>query len=328
MYLLPISIILSLLNYTVSAYKLGDMKPAYVLAGSGAPGSCNSNQVEELQNSFREAVTATQQAILAIENLKKSAPLFNRDRRRTWKRQAQLLKALFNVDVDKSKGLGSDNQDANVVQAAFQKMINDIDYQRPEVGRRNWVLCGDDWLHWTAPTDIDVLDDEKRPLAVAKPDIQRGAFLGKVITPMARLEKYIVISNASPGPNPMCTRLSVEAGTLDKVRAITFCDRAFGKDSLQKAKGSISTGDALDSKLTMAHLWVHEWGHLVNEYQDEEAVDGSGNLIQAPANGWTRTANLARWDPERAAKAPDNYALFATAVYFDNYGWGSGAAEK
>ncbi|KAL8926914.1 MAG: hypothetical protein Q9208_002723 [Pyrenodesmia sp. 3 TL-2023] len=78
----------------------------------------------------------------------------------------------------------------------------------------------------------------------------------------------------------------------------------------------------------MAHLWIHEWGHLVNEYKDEEAVDGSGNLIQAAANGWARSANLARWDPERAAKAPDIYALFATAVYFDNYGWASGIAEK
>lgn len=55
-----------------------------------------------------------------------------------------------------------------MIPAAFQMMIDDIDYQRPTVGRRNWVLCSDDWLQWTAPTDIDLLDDAKRPLAVAK----------------------------------------------------------------------------------------------------------------------------------------------------------------
>lgn len=115
MYLPEVLIALNFLNFTVYAYKLGDMKPAYVLAGHGAPGSCNPNQLEELQDSFREATTTTQQAILAIENLQKSPPLFNRNRRRTWKRQAQLLKALFNIDVDKSTGLGGGNEDANIV---------------------------------------------------------------------------------------------------------------------------------------------------------------------------------------------------------------------
>ena len=40
------------------------------------------------------------------------------------------------------------------------------------------------------------------------------------------------------------------------------------------------------------------------------------------ANGWQKGVNLARFDPDRAREAPDIYALFATAVYFDNFGWG------
>lgn len=98
------------------------MKPAFVMAGRGAPGSCSDSQVEDLQNSFREAIEATQQAIKALENLKKSPPLFSPDRRRAWKRQAQLLKALYNIDVDKSKGLGKQNAEANAVQSKPTKL--------------------------------------------------------------------------------------------------------------------------------------------------------------------------------------------------------------
>ncbi len=122
MYPLSILLYLSLLRSLVLSYKLGDMKPAFVMAGRGAPGSCSDSQVEELQNSFREAIEATQQAIKAMENLKKSPPLFSPDRRRAWKRQAQLLKALFNIDVDKSKGLGKENIEANSVHSKLKTL--------------------------------------------------------------------------------------------------------------------------------------------------------------------------------------------------------------
>ncbi|KAL8781767.1 MAG: hypothetical protein Q9213_005850 [Squamulea squamosa] len=125
------------------------------MVGQGL-GSCTTKNVGDLENSFREAVAATQQAVGAIENLKKSAllKLLSKNRQRVWKRQAQLMKALFNIDVDKSQGLGSSNSDANAVQ----------NYEKPNVVRQSWLFCEDEWLQWKQPTDIDELDtqDPKR----------------------------------------------------------------------------------------------------------------------------------------------------------------------
>ena len=58
--------------------------------------------------------------------------------------------------------------------------------------------------------------------------------------------------------------------------------------------------------------------------RDEETFAGSG----VHANGWEKGTRLARYHQHRARQAPDLYALFATAVYFDNWGWGQGVAEE
>ncbi|KAL8781766.1 MAG: hypothetical protein Q9213_005849 [Squamulea squamosa] len=124
----------------------------------------------------------------------------------------------------------------------------------------------------------------------------------------------------------MC-RGSNFACKLRNVKATTFCDPAFGYKSLDFTKSQIQPGDYIGNELTLAHLWIHEWGPLFDNFRDEFAVDMLGVPTSEHANGWHRAVNLARWDPARARRAPDLYALFATAVYFDNYGWGNGVAE-
>ncbi|KAL9037200.1 MAG: hypothetical protein Q9180_003855 [Flavoplaca navasiana] len=177
MYLRSVLFNVSVLIPTVYSAILGDLRPAFINPLPPARGSCSVDQLQELTIGFREAIDATKKAAQAIDNLKNSAPnsLIHKDKNRTWKRQAQLLKALFNIDVDKK--LGDGNNDANLL-------------------------------------------------------------------------------------------------------------------------------------------------------QNEPAVDGSGRPIPGDANGWQRGAALARHDPARARQAPDLYALFATAVYLDNFGWGTGVAEK
>ena len=117
MYIQSVLVLPTVLSSTVQSYKLGDMKPAFVTPVIPSAGNCSLQDTEKLRVSFCEAVEAVQKAISAIENLKKSAPsaIVHPDRRRTWKRQAQLLKALFNIDVDKSGPLGKSNGDVKVV---------------------------------------------------------------------------------------------------------------------------------------------------------------------------------------------------------------------
>lgn len=105
-----------LLGYAVQAVpQLGDLNPAFVVPPQPFRGSCNSEDHVQLRTGFREAIDAIQQAVQAIDNLKSSAPdsLLHRKERRTWKRQAQLLKALFNIEVNNK--LAADDKDAKLV---------------------------------------------------------------------------------------------------------------------------------------------------------------------------------------------------------------------
>ncbi|KAL8658851.1 MAG: hypothetical protein Q9226_000741 [Calogaya cf. arnoldii] len=227
-------LVLSSTVHSLNEGKLGDMKPAFVTARPGTGGSCSDAQIQKLRTGFSEAVEAIQKAAEAIDNLKKSYLLhISKDKRRTWVRQAQLLKALFNIDVSKVRGLGNDNADANDVQRSLQNIIDKLDYKKTEVAWQYWLFCGDDWLQWKPATTVNHLDDR----------------------------------------NPQRTL-----------------------------------------------------GEMYEGVVDERAVDAHGNQIPGDVNGWQRGVNLARWAPGRAREAPDLYALFATAIYFDNFGWGTGVA--
>ncbi|KAI4275767.1 MAG: hypothetical protein LQ337_002982 [Flavoplaca oasis] len=304
------------------------MTPAYVLASRNAHGSCSDQNVADLRIAFGEAVKAVQQAIQAFDNLKEPRPAaYHLNKRRTWDRQAQLLKALFNINVDKSHPLTPDNEDANVVQGFFQDMLDGHDYNIPDVTRKYWLFCGDNWLVWKGPSETNEADD-RDPKRTLGETFGRGAHLAQVTTPMKSLNVYIY-SLQIQAPNPQC-RGSQFASTLVNTQSTTFCPPSFGDEmkSLTATKSGIKARDPLDSKKTRAHLWIHEWGHLINNFDDESSVNAAGIPIPGDANQWTRVVNLARHVPDRVRRAPDAYALFATAVFFDNYGWGTGVAEK
>ena len=94
-----------------------------------------------------------------------------------------------------------------------------------------------------------------------------GAFLGRVNTPAKSLSAHVAISNA-PTTNPVC-RGGQYAGTLERLGAVTFGNRALGLDSLAVTKSSLVLGNRLDDKLTLAHLWIHELGHLLNSCKSQ-----------------------------------------------------------
>ncbi|KAL9037487.1 MAG: hypothetical protein Q9180_003687 [Flavoplaca navasiana] len=307
------------------------MTPAFTTAHAGTGGSCNSGNIEKLKITFGEAVSAIQQAVQAIDHLKESRRfIISKNKKRTWNRQAQLLKALFNVDLDKPHKLAANNPGAELVRSKqnnFQAMLNGLDYGNPDVAWQYWLFCGDDWLQWRAPTDTAELDtqDPKRTLGQIYNGL--GAHLAIVHTKSKIMEQY-VFGAGLPQNNPVCRDRNF-ANTMRNARTVTFCDEALRQGTLSAAKSSINPGDALDSKLTLTHLWIHELSHLLLGFIDEEAVDVNGQRVAGVhANRWRKGVGLARWAADRARKAPDIYALFATAVYLDNYGWGTGVAEN
>ncbi|KAL9631052.1 MAG: hypothetical protein Q9204_004416 [Flavoplaca sp. TL-2023a] len=320
------------LTSTAQYKKLGDMYPAFVPVATNTPGSCTEGQTAEIRAGFTDAIKATQKAVEAINNLKNPPPKaflnINKDRRKTWKRQAQLLKALFNINVDKDHPLGN-NADANHVQSIFQRILNELDYDtNPALEWKYWQLCGDNWIHWKNPTEIDPSDPQvpqRRLVGSLKPD---GAFFVHIRSRTQNIMRYRTIDNAPRVGNPMCWGAN-HAVTLRSLNVVTFCPGAFNRDSLGVTKNSINPGDAIGDKLTLAHLWIHELCHLINNFEDQDAVNTGGTVIPSQhANGWLLGTILARMATNRARQAPDIYALFATAVFFDNYGWGNGVAEE
>ncbi|KAL8890668.1 MAG: hypothetical protein Q9192_005838 [Flavoplaca navasiana] len=329
MYLRLVLILLMVLTSTTQYKTLGDMYPAFSPVASDTVGSCTEGQTAEIRAGFRDAIKAIQKALEAIDNLKKPAPKallnINKDRRKTWKRQAQLLKALFNINVDKDHPLGNNNADANHVQC---EIIDEYDYDtNPAVEWRYWQLCGDNWIHWKNPTELDPSDPQvpqRRLVGDIQPD---GAFFVHLRIRTLDIMRYRSLEHAPRTGNPICWGEN-HAATVRSLNLVTFCPGAFNLDSLDVTKGSISPGDAIGDKLTLAHLWIHELCHLIHNFLDQDAVNTDGTVIpNQHANGWLRGTILARLATDRARQAPDLYALFATAVFFDNYGWGNGVAE-
>ncbi|KAL8868609.1 MAG: hypothetical protein Q9174_004876, partial [Haloplaca sp. 1 TL-2023] len=82
------------------------------------PGACNAAQTQKLEKSFREAFEAVQKAVQAIDNLRHAPPngITHAKQRKTWKRQAQLLFALFKIRANKDDQIDANDPAANVVQ--------------------------------------------------------------------------------------------------------------------------------------------------------------------------------------------------------------------
>ena len=119
MYLHSVLVSLVVLIFTVQSQinQLGDMKPAFFNVPSTIPGACNAGQTAKLEKSFREAAEAVQKAVQAIDNLRHGPPSkLHAKQRKTWKRQAQLIFALFRIKTNKNDRIAENDAATNIVQ--------------------------------------------------------------------------------------------------------------------------------------------------------------------------------------------------------------------
>ena len=85
--------------------KLGDMEPLYVFTPGPAPGNCDQYKPDIL-TAFGESIDMLQRSIAAVTYLNQPMPgILHPLNRRKWKAWAQLMKEVFNIDVNKKKGL-------------------------------------------------------------------------------------------------------------------------------------------------------------------------------------------------------------------------------
>jgi hypothetical protein len=71
---------------------------------------------------------------------------------------------------------------------------------------------------------------------------------------------------------------------------------------------------------------------LIQVGSDFQAVDINGEFLfddngnKVKAYGWDNIVNLAKFDSDTALQTPDAYAIFANAMFFDNFDWSLGKA--
>lgn len=39
-------------------------------------------------------------------------------------------------------------------------MLDRLNYAEPDLEHRYWLFCGDDWLEWKAPTEVNIYDND------------------------------------------------------------------------------------------------------------------------------------------------------------------------
>ena len=100
---------------------------------------------------------------------------------------------------------------------------------------------------------------------------------------------------------------------------------ALNKLSMSYHKTAIREGDPFDHFIEkpLAVTWVHEMGHYGNDWKDLVPVNVPGTSGWQTAAGLSEAVGAAVVD-----EAPDNYALFAAAMYYSEWHWSSGKARK
>ena len=157
--------------------QLGDMEPLYVFTPGPAPGNCDKYK-PDLLVAFRETIDMLTRSTAAIMFLNVTMPgILHPLRRRKWKAWAQLMKEVFNIDVDTKTGLQLPSGPAQGVLGEryprtpfqtwfsetkidnFNGLLNAHNYKPPgSVPYQYWFFCNDDFLEFKSPPSAEILD--------------------------------------------------------------------------------------------------------------------------------------------------------------------------
>lgn len=118
----------TLLLRPVSAQELGDMESLYTFTPGPAAGNCDQYKAS-LQTSVSEAIDMVNRSINAINSLEVSLyRIKGAEERFRWKLWAQLLYAMFNIDVEPTRGLNLDDADVKLVKGQSFSKVDDLSY--------------------------------------------------------------------------------------------------------------------------------------------------------------------------------------------------------
>lgn len=119
LYLCPLTLLLQFTSYArpSTAQKLGDIEPLYIFTPGPAPGNCDQHKAL-IQSSYSEAIDMMNRSINVIDSLEVSpSQLETTGERSKWKTWAQLLKAIFNIPTDVTRGLDLNNSNVTLVKS-------------------------------------------------------------------------------------------------------------------------------------------------------------------------------------------------------------------
>ena len=90
----------------------------------------------------------------------------------------------------------------------------------------------------------------------------------------------------------------------------------------------IHENDPISEYYAISRTWIHELTHLLSGTSDVQAKDMSGRIPGGTAYGFEYCVALAKFHSTGAMDNADCYAVFAVAMYLDEWDWSSGRARK
>ncbi|KAF2002595.1 hypothetical protein P154DRAFT_532824 [Amniculicola lignicola CBS 123094] len=346
--------------------------------GSLSEGGCDDH-IEDLKVSWGEACLASNKAKHEIKWLgrtgfltqgKGPSPSTDKEERERWDRVYNTYIALFGEIYDKKgRELRYSDHDTRIRRVyKFYSMMSAACKTKPNPKKKPQNLfCGDAWLTWipvgypdpeqsekmVEETQFaeenaveaggiwynDLLDEGRRRLILEPPTNSNDPKICNGELACTFVGQSIVIW-CPPGLSQAPSVLATEA----RIKSVPFTSEL---DAMAKVKDGTLTSiysPPGTSGGDMIATWIHEMGHHLMGWIDEQAVNRRGKRkwkkghdwdtrkqkwvasekTEVLVTSWKLASQLATWDPDKAVMNPENYAFFGMAMLLDDWDWHHG----
>ncbi|PPJ53084.1 hypothetical protein CBER1_11561 [Cercospora berteroae] len=320
-----------------------------------APGSCHPWETK-VREAWEETIQMLRIATGKAKMLRSSKPApAMAERRDEWIRAEQTFRALFGKPDAKPEDFeGAEFNDKPMAEVIEGHIL----FEHLQLPQKPYLRCDQDYFLYVKPDHVDPRDagtPEEGKHTFVKPSknnvpCPNGAWI------LQGFPKQQTFWQCYPDPVPrvedramddVCTDDPIMGKALAKSiwfeytpstnrwnwdsdrRIVTLCPALLNRadPSASATSSGIKEGDRLGYPIAVT--WVHEMFHYVSGWFDERAVTAEGEpWEERHTYGWREAVNLGQHAAQRTIFSPENMDLFAAAMYFKEWHWGSGRAKK
>ncbi|EME40554.1 hypothetical protein DOTSEDRAFT_55736 [Dothistroma septosporum NZE10] len=304
-------------------------------------GGCKSYK-EKIEIAYIETMQMAQASMSAmawLENIQKLPSKADGRKYESYLRIKQMYTKVFGADAMKVDGHGL-APTAKEVLMTYNYYLAEHEVDTNSATKKFYLRCGDEWLKFAKATDPD--PREGKQTKPPNEPLPKGIFYAPGLPANKMILRSPDLYSTTPSKRPTCN--------INHAMAYYEADLLILCPSLLKAArtGSLETYKApwsIDQLIpsadvknpthidtiasTIALTWLHELGHLIENYNDPIAITGGKDEIGNArlVYGWDEIVLYAEREPEKAHMVPDGLAYFGAAMYWQEFYWASGMAK-